>query len=149
MGWFCICPGPGGWVHSCWLLAGYLYFVWAVVVESDGVSLTLAWCGKTRHGGGSSSRAPFQVPPAPRKQGQSDRQSAGLGNPSSVNLQMDLCHTPSPPHIRSVHTKVPPEGDKHANPRPETAIFTECKPCQTQLASLARRSDTSLPKYGV
>ncbi len=28
-----------------------------VVSESDGVSLTLAWCGKTRHGGGSSSRA--------------------------------------------------------------------------------------------
>jgi hypothetical protein len=30
-----------------------------VVFESDGVSLTLAWCGKTRHGGGSSSRGPF------------------------------------------------------------------------------------------
>jgi len=44
--------------RSCWLLASYLYFVWAVVFESDGVSLTLAWCGKTRHGGGSSSRGP-------------------------------------------------------------------------------------------
>jgi len=31
-------------------------FVWAVVFESDGVTLTPAWCGKTRHGGDSSSR---------------------------------------------------------------------------------------------
>jgi hypothetical protein len=30
---------------------GSVCFIWAVVSESDGVSLTLAhWCGKTRHG---------------------------------------------------------------------------------------------------
>ncbi len=80
----------------------------------------------------------------PGSKGPSDRQSAGL----------DLCHVPSPPHIRSVHTKVPPEGDKHANPRPETAIFTEYKPCQTfptlyRPHLSPRRSETSLPEYGV
>ncbi|SRR5216683_5798911 len=51
VGWYYMCP----WWMGCswWLLSGYI-FVWVMVVESDGVSLTLAWCGKTCHGGGSS-----------------------------------------------------------------------------------------------
>ncbi len=44
--------------HSCWLQSGLVDLIWAVVFESDGVSLTLARCGKTRHGGGTSSRGP-------------------------------------------------------------------------------------------
>ena len=49
--------------HGIWVAAGGCYQVYIilfglVVFESDGVSLTLDWCGKTRHGGGSSSRGP-------------------------------------------------------------------------------------------
>ncbi len=40
--------------RSYWLKSGLVYLIWAVVFESDGVSLTLAWCGETRHGGGTS-----------------------------------------------------------------------------------------------
>ena len=40
---------------------GYLYFVWAVVFKSDGVSLTLAWCGKTRHGSRFEFKGPENV----------------------------------------------------------------------------------------
>ncbi len=47
---FCVflpwCVGCSGWLHS-----GLVYLIWAVVFGSDGVSLTLAWCGKTYHGG--------------------------------------------------------------------------------------------------
>jgi hypothetical protein len=45
--------------YSWWLQSGLVRFIWAVVSESDGVSLTLAhWCGKPAHGGGTSSRGP-------------------------------------------------------------------------------------------
>src|SRR5216683_2589425 len=47
----------GGWVAAGGCYQVIFYFIWVVVFESDGVSLTLAWCGKTCHGGGLSSRA--------------------------------------------------------------------------------------------
>ena len=59
VGPMCNCPVIDDVGYQLVAAKGLVRFIWAVVSESDGVSLTLAyWCGKTRHGGGTSSRGP-------------------------------------------------------------------------------------------
>ena len=76
---------------------GYLYFVWAVVFKSDGVSLTLAWCGKTRHG----SRFEFKGPE--RMWFVTPASAPGLGAGRPVPEFSPWPGHPSPGHRQRIH----------------------------------------------
>jgi hypothetical protein len=53
------CRVPRTCVHDMWQWLDVIEGGGAVVTESDGVSLTLAWCRKAHHGGGSGSFSCF------------------------------------------------------------------------------------------